>query len=115
MAKSKITDTQIQAEKIANGTKSPGQTKAQTKLISQGIEKGIAEYKKQQKAKARTIEKDKKKQTKEKNALNEQNGLNSLENNAVGLKGKASFNKAVLVPWLMLALTWYGIAYYYFT
>ena len=38
--------TKADAAKIAKGTQKPGQTKEQTKLISQGIEKGIAEYKK---------------------------------------------------------------------
>ncbi len=39
-------EVQEQAMKIAKGTQRPNQTKEQTKLISQGIEKGIAEYKK---------------------------------------------------------------------
>lgn len=107
MAKSKITDTQIQAEKIANGTKSPGQTKAQTKLISQGIEKGIAEYKKQQKAKARTIEKDKKKQAKERSAQTGQNEQDDKIDVSQGSNNKL----AIITPWVLLAITWAGIAY----
>ncbi len=43
--------TQQEALKIAKATQRPGQTKEQTKLITQGIEKGIALYKKQQKEK----------------------------------------------------------------
>ncbi|MBT0328128.1 DUF2956 family protein, partial [Vibrio campbellii] len=42
-------ETQTEAMKIAKSTQKPGQTKEQTKLIAQGIEKGIAQYKKQQK------------------------------------------------------------------
>ncbi len=62
MATSKISPkTQEDALAIAKSTQRPGQTKAQTKLISQGIEKGIAEYKKQQKVKARARDKAKKK------------------------------------------------------
>lgn len=41
--------TQQEAMKVAKATQKPGQTKEQTKLIAQGIEKGIALYKKQQK------------------------------------------------------------------
>ena len=40
-----------EAMRVAQATKKPGQTKEQTKLIAQGIQKGIAQYKKQQKLK----------------------------------------------------------------
>ena len=46
---------------IAKGTQKPGQTKEQTKLVAQGIQKGIELYKKQQKAKARELDKQLKK------------------------------------------------------
>ena len=55
-------ETQEEAMKIASSTKKPGQTKEQTRLVAQGIEKGIALYKKQQKAKARERDKERKKQ-----------------------------------------------------
>ncbi|WP_438883914.1 DUF2956 family protein, partial [Bacillus cereus group sp. BC317] len=45
--------TQQEAQAIAKASQKPGQTKEQTKLIAQGIEKGIALYKKQQKEKSR--------------------------------------------------------------
>jgi hypothetical protein len=54
-------ETQAEATKIARSMQKPGQTKEQTKLVAQGIEKGIAEYKKQQKAKARERDKQRKK------------------------------------------------------
>ena len=50
-------ETRDEAMKIARGTQRPGQTKEQTKLIAQGIQKGIDQYKKQQKAKARELDK----------------------------------------------------------
>lgn len=59
-------NTSTEALKIAKGTQKPGQTKEQTKLIAQGIEKGIAEYKKQQKAKSRERDKARKAQLKQK-------------------------------------------------
>lgn len=65
MSERKISEeTKAEAMKIARGTQKPGQTKEQTKLIAQGIEKGIAEYKKQQKVKARERDKIRKKELK---------------------------------------------------
>ena len=49
--------TRDEALKIARGTQKPGQTKEQTKLIAQGIQKGIDHYKKQQKSRARELNK----------------------------------------------------------
>ena len=46
-----------EAMRIAHGTQRPGQAKEQTKLIAQGIQKGIEQYKKQQNAKARELDK----------------------------------------------------------
>ncbi len=51
-----------QAMDIANGRKKPGQTKEQTRLIAQGIQQGIAQYKKEAKRKQREMNKVKKKQ-----------------------------------------------------
>ena len=42
--------------RIARNTQRPGQTKEQTKLIAQGIQRGIDLYKKQHKAKARELD-----------------------------------------------------------
>ena len=54
MHKNKVSkEVQEQAIKVAKANQKPGQTKEQTKLIAQGIEKGIAEYKKQQSQKQR--------------------------------------------------------------
>ena len=49
-SKNKISaETRHEAMTIAKGTQSAGQAKAQTKLIAQGIERGIDLYKKQRK------------------------------------------------------------------
>ncbi len=53
--------TQQEAQAIAKASQKPGQTKEQTKLIAQGIERGIALYKKQQKEKSRQADRAKKK------------------------------------------------------
>ena len=52
---------QEEAERMAKSIQAPGQTKEQTKLIAKGIEKGIALYKQQQKAKARELDRAKRK------------------------------------------------------
>ena len=61
--------TQQQAMKVALATQKQGQTKEQTKLIAQGIEKGIALYKKQQKEKSRQEERELKNLLRLKDAL----------------------------------------------
>ncbi|MGX2029648.1 DUF2956 family protein [Methylocaldum gracile] len=52
---------QEEALKVARSIQKPGQTKEQTKLVAQGIAKGIELYKKQQSAKARERDKVRKK------------------------------------------------------
>jgi len=54
--------------KVARSIQKPGQTKEQTKLVAQGIAKGIELYKKQQSAKARERDKSRKKALKLKQA-----------------------------------------------
>ena len=56
-------ETVAEAMRITRATQRPGQTKEQTKLIAQGIQKGIDQYKKQQKTKAREEDKRRKKST----------------------------------------------------
>lgn len=57
---------QEEALRVANSIQTPGQTKEQTKLVAKGIEKGIALYKQQQKAKAREFDKARKKALRQK-------------------------------------------------
>ncbi|MCL1142864.1 DUF2956 family protein [Shewanella gaetbuli] len=111
MKKSAIsTETQQKAMAMAKATQKPGQTKEQTKLIAAGIEKGIAEYKKQQKAQARQKDKARKQQVKSK-----QNQHDEL---ASGQEPEyAEQSMMTPVAWallLLLALSWLGFAVYYF-
>ena len=69
------TETIDESMKIARATQKPNQTKEQTKLIAQGIQKGIAEYKKQQKGKARDLGKLKKQLNHQKDAQRTKNNL----------------------------------------
>ncbi len=91
--------TKAEALKIAKGIQKPGQTKEQTKLISQGIEKGIAEYKKQQKAKARDADKQRKQELKAKqkaDADNQPEPINEKEGSRITL----------YLPWGILLMSW---------
>lgn len=95
-------ETQIDAQQIARSIQRPGQTKEETKLIAQGIQKGIDLYKKQQKARARELDKQKKR-------LQQQ-----LEQ---GAAPEVEVRREVVrrqhwLPWVLLGLTWAGILGY---
>lgn len=97
--------TQAEALKIAKATQRPAQSKEQTKLIAQGIQKGIDLYKKQQKERARELSKKLKK------AVNQEQLHHS--------DGEPSQEERVVVrqhwlPWLLLVLTWVGWGIYFF-
>ena len=98
--KNSASDKTIQeAEKIANGIKRPEQSKEQTKLISQGIQKGIEIYKKQQKVKARELDKHLKK------AKNLMLVPKADDKITEGKKQKGKSNK---LPWVLLITSWVG-------
>lgn len=94
--------SQEQAMSIAKGTQKPGQSKEQTKLIAAGIEKGIAQYKKQHKAKMREQDKLRKKRDKS-NANKVDEGLPSGPERTV---------KQSTLPWILLAASWLGFIAY---
>ncbi|TCS44034.1 DUF2956 domain-containing protein [Reinekea marinisedimentorum] len=97
--------TQQEALAIAKGTQRPGQTKEQTKLIAQGIEKGISEYKKREKQKARERDKQRKKELSQKETAEqpaEYNGENTQNSN-----GRAA------LPWVLLAASWLAFITFY--
>ena len=95
--------TQLEALKVAKSTSRPGQTKDQTKLIAKGVEKGIAEYKKQQKSKARERDKAKKKTSPD-----------VIEQTEVTAKPKTK--SPALLPWSLLTVSWVGfVAWMLFT
>ena len=93
-------ETNAEALKIARGTQKPGQTKEQTKLIAHGIEKGIADYKKLQKVKARERDKLRKKELKVKEQTTEE---------------KPEFHKkssSTWLPWILLVVSWLSFIAY---
>lgn len=91
--------TKVEALKIAKGIQKPNQTKEQTKLISQGIEKGITLYKQQQKAKAREADKQRKIALKEKKNSDHQTDECHKETHK-------SIKLLAYLPWVLLIISW---------
>lgn len=103
MKKSISDATKEEALKVAKATQRPGQTKEQTKLIAAGIEKGISEYKKLQKAKARDRDKFKKQQLKQKvNAADDNDDEDEFEMPQSSSK----------LAWILLVVSWLGFIGY---
>jgi len=96
--------TQDEAMRIARGTQRPGQNKEQTRLIAQGIQKGIEQYKKQQSTKTRELDKKLKK-------VNQQ--LASPEAHEVEAQVTLIYRQHWL-PWVLLVLSWLAMASYWF-
>ncbi len=114
-------ESQQEALKIAKATQKPGQTKEQTKLIAQGIEKGIALYKKQQKEKHRQADRARKKQLRDKsrhqqqemNDDNQQQEMN--DDNEYTLTEPSSPSAfSQYLPWGLLVISWVGFVLYTF-
>jgi len=95
-------ETRSEAMKTARGTQRPGQTKEQTRLIAQGIQKGIDQYKKQHKAKVREM--DKRLKTPQlKTGSAEESGLQ-----------KQIVYRQHWLPWFLLAVSWLGGGLYFY-
>ncbi|MBU1392477.1 MAG: DUF2956 domain-containing protein [Gammaproteobacteria bacterium] len=105
------TETQQEALAAAKATQKPGQTKEQTKLIAQGIEKGIAEYKKLLKAKARERDKARKQQLKAK--ARTVNDIDNLDDADEIIDSQSQFTRATWVAIALLVLSWAGFTAYY--
>ena len=95
--------TRDDAVKIARATQRPGQTKEQTRLIAQGVQKGIEQYKKQQKAKARELDRKIKKADRQL----QQPEVETLTETREVLKYRQHW-----LPWTLLGLSWAGMAVY---
>jgi regulatory protein YycH of two-component signal transduction system YycFG len=103
--KNRVSDkTREDAMKIARGTQKPGQTKEQTKLIAQGIQKGIEEYKKRQNAKARELDKKLKK-----TSVSSTSDIRSSDDKLEPAAVKNNF-----IAWVLLIVSWLGFATYIF-
>ena len=94
--------TKTEAAKIAKATQKPGQTKEQTKLIAQGIQKGIDQYKKQHKAKSRVLDKQRKKYLIHSSTATDESEIIEPQETGSGSK----------LPWILLAVSWALFATY---
>ena len=100
--KNKVSEqTRDDAMKIARGTQKPGQTKEQTKLIAQGIQKGIEIYKKKHKERSRDLDKKLKKAS---NMLTPELSTVHPEESEMVKHSK--------LPWILLILSWLGFIAY---
>ena len=109
MKKNLSPETQQDALAIAKASQKPGQAKEQTKLIAAGIEKGIAEYKKREKAKARDRDKARKQQQKAKNLTNN----NDNDSDTPYIESQSRFNSLTWSLIGLLLLSWALFAVYF--
>jgi hypothetical protein len=101
--KNKVTDKiKEDAIKIARATQKPGQTKEQTRLIAQGIQKGIEQYKKKHSAKTRELDKRLKKAA----------ASSGSDTSSAGDTMAPAAVKKNILPWALLILSWLGFAAY---
>ncbi|MFT6925338.1 MAG: hypothetical protein ACJAZP_000918 [Psychromonas sp.] len=97
-------ETQDEAMTFAKKTNKPGQSKEQTRLIALGIQKGIAEYKKNAKSKQREADKASKKNKSKQSLTTEE-----LQPEVVV---KYRYTR---LPWVLLLLSWAAVAVYFIT
>lgn len=102
--KQKVSDEVVaDAMQVAKATQRPGQTKEQTKLIAQGIQKGIEEYKKRNKEKSRALDKQKRKL--------QQTQRSIAETDEVETESTVIYQQSKL-GWGLLLVSWLGFAAY---
>jgi len=92
--------------KIAKSIQRPAQTKEQTKLIAQGIQQGIDLYKKQQKEKARELDKKLKQVAHQK--------TQSIVSDDQEIQVQIVYRQHWL-PWLLLLIGWLVMGIYFLT
>lgn len=98
-------ETHDESLQIAKSTQRPGQTKEQTKLIAQGIQKGIELYKKQQKERSRELNKKLKKVSGQLRQIDE-----NKTSDALG-ETELTYRQSYLA-WGLLLLSWLGFVAY---
>ncbi len=87
---------------IARSLQKAGQTKEETRIIAQGIQKGLEQYKKQQSLKERELDKKLKQLKRDKERPVEPEGPPST----------VVQDRQHWLPWLLLLLTWAAVAVY---
>ena len=82
--------------RISRGIQRPGQTKEQTKLIAQGIQKGIDQYKRQFRTKERELDKKLKRVSRQQ----------QLDDEVVPAISETENRRTNPLPWILLAISW---------
>lgn len=95
--------------RIAKANQVPGQTKEQTQLIAQGIQKGIAEYKRNQKARQRAANKAKKQELRQRGVNVESDEIDSEEESTAVPSQRYGY----WLPWFLLLMTWSWLLWRY--
>ncbi len=95
-------ETQEESLKMAKATQRPGQTKEQTKLIAQGIQKGIELYKKQQKERSRELNKK----------LKQVSGQLKLPDQKQVAPEETVVYRQHWMPWVLLVSSWASFIVY---
>jgi len=95
-------ETKEEASRVAKSMQKPGQTKEQTRLIANGIQKGIEQYKKLHKAKSREIDKRLK-------LLHKQSNVTSENQSEVQIMYRQHW-----LPWILFGLSWLLAGLFFF-
>jgi hypothetical protein len=95
-------ETKEEASRVAKSMQKPGQTKEQTRLIANGIQKGIEQYKKLHKSKSREIDKRLKLLQKKTNSRSE-----------IESEVQIMYRQHWL-PWILLGFSWLMAGSYFF-
>jgi hypothetical protein len=94
-----------EAMKIARSRQVPGQTKEQTRLIAQGIQRGIEQYLRAQAERTRELDRKLKRI--------DADAPNAQESSADAPQPGRIPYRLHWLPWLLLILTWLGIGAYW--
>ena len=105
MARKNKVSTQVveEAMHMAKIVQKPKQSKEQTKLIAQGIQKGIEEYKRRHKEKSRSLDKQKKQL--QRNLSVEQLPEQAIDSQIIYRQSK--------LGWMLLGISWVGFISYF--
>lgn len=108
--KKEVRDLKADALKIANMIHIEGQTKAETKLIANGIQRGMEMFLRQQSERARELDKRAKKIKQMGQAISQAATDGEAEN-------VPNNSGATKLPWLLLAVSWviFFVAGYFLT
>ena len=100
-------ETVAESLRLARATQVAGQSKEQTQLIAQGIQKGLAEYKRAQKTKQRAADRAKKQQRRQSQDHTAAPSSELMINMESQDEPRRHFGN--WLPWSLLLLTWAGI------